>query len=166
MSDADLEARLEHMETSTPKGEEIADLGRWEGLIRFMVAKGYARDEIEDEFDRTARMGRRGQFFQFTEAGEFVDWSALRGRRKVQELMDEILGTAAQRPPGWRPTGPEWTEIVIAYRKTGMDRPKLGDVAGRMGFQSEQPVRDRIHKLGIKDWHAVHALVAAEPDPG
>jgi hypothetical protein len=31
-----------------------------------------------------------------------------------------------------------------------------------MGWESEQPLRDLIHRLHIRRWHDVHALVAGE----
>ena len=34
-------------------------------------------------------------------------------------------------------------------------------VAEKMGWQSEQPLRDYCRELGIEDWHDVHPIVAA-----
>ncbi len=63
-----------------------------------------------------------------------------------------------------RPAGPEWVHLVRAHRATGKPRPKLGEVASRMGWDSDQPLRDLCRRLRIKRWYAVHALVASEPN--
>ncbi|MGD0247802.1 MAG: winged helix-turn-helix domain-containing protein [Candidatus Limnocylindrales bacterium] len=55
---------------------------------------------------------------------------------------------------------PEWLEILKAYRACSDSRPSQNDVAEKMGL-SEQSVRDRLRRLGIRDWRAVHALIAA-----
>jgi hypothetical protein len=62
-----------------------------------------------------------------------------------------------------RPTGFWWQAFVLAHRATGQAQPKEKAVAKKMGWQSEQPLRDRLRPLGIKHWCTVHALVATEP---
>lgn len=58
---------------------------------------------------------------------------------------------------------PEWLSLVRAHRGTRKARPALIDVAERMGWNSEQPLRDLCRKLGIRRWHDVHTIVAAWP---
>lgn len=58
----------------------------------------------------------------------------------------------------------KWKALVKAHRATGEPRPALITVAERMGWTSEQPLRDYVRELGIKHWHDVHAIVAAAPD--
>lgn len=58
----------------------------------------------------------------------------------------------------WAASG--WLEIVKAYRACRDPRPSQVDVAEQIGL-SEQAVRDRLRKLGIRDWRLVHALIAA-----
>lgn len=54
-----------------------------------------------------------------------------------------------------------WIMLIRAHRETGKPRPKLIEVAERMGWTSEQPLRDYCRDLGIDDWHDVHPIVAA-----
>jgi hypothetical protein len=56
----------------------------------------------------------------------------------------------------------EWEWIVAAYRACGTPRPKQIDVAARMGFDTEQPLRDRLRPRGIKRWPDIHARIALE----
>ena len=62
-------------------------------------------------------------------------------------------------------TAPEWLAIVRAYRscqRPESRRPSQLQVANVMGFDTEQPLRDRLRRIGIADWRAVHARVAAD----
>jgi hypothetical protein len=81
-------------------------------------------------------------------------------------LLPEPYGPAGrvESPGGNRPSAREWRMVVIAHRKTSQARPKLLTVAGNMDWQSEQPLRDLIHRLGFRRWYDVHAAVAAEPE--
>lgn len=58
----------------------------------------------------------------------------------------------------------EWRQIVEAYRATGKLRPKQIEVAQSLGFDTEQPVRDRLRERGIGHWRKVHAVIAREPE--
>jgi hypothetical protein len=93
-------------------------------------------------------------------------------RDAARTYANEVLDEGAAQPPrsapqpGVRPSGPEWVELVRDYRaavKASGKRPALARVAEEYGWGSEQPLRDRLHKLGIARWHHVHALVASEP---
>ena len=78
----------------------------------------------------------------------------------VAQVVDRVM--AQPSPPSVstdRPSGPEWIEIVRAYRRTGVRRPKIGDVAEEMGI-GERTLRTRLPP-GVR-WHGVHALVATE----
>ena len=132
---------------------------RWEGLIERLVERGFTLDEIVAEFDvaEAAHPLRR-----FTRSGERLAWGSLHDRRRVIALLSTITGVhpEAQQPP----SGHEWQALVVCHRKTNLARPKLDDVAEKMGWNSEQPLRDLIHRLGFKRWHDVHAAVAAAPE--
>jgi hypothetical protein len=58
---------------------------------------------------------------------------------------------------------PEWLAVVKAYQSCESARPSQLDVARQLGFDTEQPLRDRLRPLGITNWRAVHALIAARP---
>lgn len=66
-------------------------LGYWDDLIEFYIERGYADDEIVDEFDREARRGK-GWEIMFTRSGEYVDWGTLHGRRTVLALLTAARG--------------------------------------------------------------------------
>jgi hypothetical protein len=85
--------------------------------------------------------------------------------KKPSDLWNSpVMAELAKLAGTWQPSGPEWKELVKAYRKIGQARPNLATVAEEMGWHSEQPLRDLIHRVGIERWHDVHAWVAAEPD--
>lgn len=95
-------------------------------------------------------------------------------RRLAEAAMVPHSGHALIGGLGWKdemiadnqsgPTGPKWVALVKAHRATGEARPSLIKVAEKMGWTSEQPLRDLCRELGIRKWHDVHALVAATPD--
>jgi hypothetical protein len=58
----------------------------------------------------------------------------------------------------------EWLAVVHAYRECSEKRPSQARVAEQMGFDSEQPLRDRLRPLGILTWRTVHALIAAHDE--
>jgi hypothetical protein len=58
----------------------------------------------------------------------------------------------------------EWQQIVAAYRAIGKLRPKQIEVAQQLGYDTEQPLRDRLRARGIPSWRKVHAAIAREPE--
>jgi hypothetical protein len=62
-----------------------------------------------------------------------------------------------------RAASPEWAAIEAAYLAVledhPNDRPKQLAVAGKLGYSTEQPLRDRLRSLGIDNWRKVHPLI-------
>jgi hypothetical protein len=91
------------------------DLGRWEGEIEFYIERGYADDEIEDEFDRQARQGSN---VIFTRSGEHVEWGTLHGRRTVLALLATARGhTTARRSRALADPRGRFMEALTALRE-------------------------------------------------
>ncbi len=88
----------------------------------------------------------------------FVDESVIPGPPVATVPHD------AETPETARPSGPEWKHLVRGHRATGKPRPKMLEVAKKMGWDTEEPLRQLCRRLRIKDWRDVHALVAAEPE--
>jgi hypothetical protein len=81
------------------------------------------------------------------------------------ELSDQIAAGMATTPSFEPPAGPKWRFLVRSHRATNQPRPKIAAVATKMGWASEQPLRNLCRELGVKDWRDVHPLVAAaDPD--
>lgn len=92
-------------------------LGRWDDLIEFYIERGYADDEIEDEFDREARRGK-GWEIMFTRSGEYVDWGTLHGRRTVLALLATARGhTTARRSRALADPRGRFMEALAALRE-------------------------------------------------
>jgi hypothetical protein len=119
------------------------------------VYGAYKDDEILDDVDQIGL--RRGRPM------------SLRDRRLIAAAIVEIRqerGESAAgdsglaRPDLW--TKANWLAIVKAYRACG-SRATQQAVAEAMGFDSEQPVRDRLRSVNVPDWRAVHDLIATGP---
>ena len=93
--------------------------------------------------------------------GDWLSTLPIPVRRHLVESVATIRGIEGVAPAAV-PNGPEWMAIVKAYRATKLERPSQLLVAEKMGFVTEEPLRTRLRALGVKKWHAVHALVAAE----
>ena len=88
-----------------------------------------------------------------------------KGGDMMKCLLCGASEASAPKPTAGAPalwTEPEWLAIVKAYRACGEARPSQIHVAQVMGFDTEQPLRDRLRGLGIRHWRAVHPLIAAE----
>ena len=85
-------------------------------------------------------------------------------REQLSRLRRPIAQASTKAREGSRPSGHEWTMLVRAHRATGAARPKQIEVANRLGWENEQPLRDLCRRLGIEDWRSIHAFVASEPE--
>ena len=81
-----------------------------------------------------------------------------KGLRAARDLRRHVAGL---RGPGPVPLD---AALIAAYRRCKARRPKQLDVAGEMGYESEDPVRDALRKAGIPDYRKIHALIAALPE--
>jgi hypothetical protein len=123
-------------------------LGEWPTPEAFGAAVGEVTDDDVNAYIHEQRMPA-------TEV-------ALQLMAQYTEHLSAQLEAARQPPDLWH--DPEWIAIVRAYRSIRAQRPSQMDVADRMGFDTEQPLRDRLRRLRIRHWRAVHALIRADPD--
>jgi hypothetical protein len=135
------------------------NLNTWDDQIEYQRERGLTADEIADVFDH------HPEWFPEipTRSGEWLDWKLLHGRRRIRALIATICGDPTVAEPRPAPSGAEWRELVIAYRKTNGKRPTQESVAGTLGI-SEDTLRKRVRGVGIKRWHDVHAWIAAAPE--
>jgi len=103
-----------------------------ERMVRQFIAEGLDDDAIVNELDRQGR-----------------------GPRSLDESLKAREWIAALRPAPQVPP-----DIANAYWRCKEKRPKQIAVARQMGFETEQPLRDRLREVGILDWRVVHQLMA------
>jgi hypothetical protein len=109
-------------------------------FVERLIADGWTVDEVVD--------GLHEQVFELD--GDLFYLAAPPGKRRLKARIAELIGLE-----------PELVvprEIAVAYSACGA-RPTQLAVAMHMGFDTEQPLRDRLRKVGIDDWRKVHRLM-------
>ncbi len=90
-----------------------------------------------------------------------------RGERESDRAKRGPLTQPSVAAAEHRPSGAEWIAIVRAYRRAqgGPDKPLPSQdaVAREWGNRSADTLARHLRRLGVADWHGVHALVASEP---
>jgi hypothetical protein len=94
---------------------------------------------------------RRGD----VDTAQLRDFQADRLGRTMAKLVDARSGRRLIQLRA------QWIALIRAHRATDKPRPKLIEVAEKMGWNSEQPLRDYCRELGVENWHDVHTIVAA-----
>ena len=124
--------------------------------VQALIRRGYSDDEIA-RFYLDHRSAWDATFISHNEAGLRLLLGVVRGQMGVPEAPP----TKMAEPPF--PSGPEWTEVVRAYRRARVrrKRPSADDVSAEMGLTMES-LADRLHALGIRDYRHIHALMAEQ----
>lgn len=78
----------------------------------------------------------------------------LHSTRALERWIERLRGGSASLDP----------ELAAAYRRCqvqGLRRPSQSELAGEMGFDSEDPIRARLRAAGISEYRKLHAIMAA-----
>lgn len=132
--------------------------GEWapisvEEFIRRLIADGWRDDEILDRF--TAAVALDGRILHPYNPSD---------RRKYLAAVQTIRGNS---PLGFGVPADNGlalpADILSAYRELqseGVKRPGLTRLRERLGYDSDDGLRKRLHKLGIRPYALVHELAA------
>jgi hypothetical protein len=139
------DAKLDSFDRRMAARTDLPNPDDWRGIAAAVVG---AQRRIEYDLPRE----------ELVNAAEDARLGLLMATQAAEEVVDppDALSSAEL----WH--DPEWLSIVRAYREAG-GRPSQVAVASVFGWETEQPLRDRLRPLGIDRWAKVHALVAAGP---
>jgi hypothetical protein len=118
--------------------------------IERLIEIGWTDDQIIEGFAR--------QVPPFLELpGHELFW--LNSPRDTRRLRARLAEIRAARPVVKIEVPVDIARNYRALVAAGNRRPSQSQVANRMGFTTDQPVRMRLRKAGIVDWRHVHDLI-------